>query len=406
MDRNTRRAWAARFERELTGNILLYWQSNAEDVAHGGFHGRIHTNGRVDEKAPRTAVVHARALWTFSAAARLAGPSYRDTAVRAYRYLTTKFCDPECGGVYWMLDHQGNPVADRKQTYAQAFAIYGLTEYYRATSDAEALSHAQALYNLIEKHSRDSARGGYLEALSRDWQPLEDMRLSEKDLNCPFSMNTHLHVMEAYTNLLRVWRDPGLEAAQRALIELMLDRIFDSGTGHFRLFFDGDWNPLSDHASFGHDIEGSWLLVEAAGVLGDAALIGRARNAALQMAAAVHKDGLDKDGGGLFYERNGQGMLVDPNKHWWAQAEAVVGFYNAYQLSGEDRFLDASLHVWDYIDKYMVDRAHGEWYAKLKRNGTPYTEWEDPDACLVGPWKCPYHNSRLCLEMMERLTRT
>jgi mannobiose 2-epimerase len=320
----------------------------------------------------------------------------------AYDYIAKKFWDAENRGVYWMLDCQGNAISDRKQIYAQAFAAYGMAEYFRATGKPESLELAQRLFHLIEKHSYDPLWKGYLEARGRDWSALADMRLSEKDLNSPKSMNTHLHVMEAYTNLLRVWKDPELQAKQKELLEVTMDRIVDNSTGHFKLFFDNQWNSLNDHVSFGHDIEGSWLILEAAEVLGDPALIERARTVALTMANVVYKEGLDQ-GGSLFYERNSAGVMIDPNKHWWAQAEAVVGFYNAYQVSGEQRFADAAYRVWEYIENKIVDKVHGEWHAKLRPSGTPYTAKEDGDACLVGPWKCPYHNSRVCYEMIERL---
>jgi len=183
-----------------------------------------------------------------------------------------------------------------------------------------------------------------------------------------------------------------------------MDHITDASTGHFRLFFDERWNALSDHVSFGHDIEGSWLIVEAAEVLGDAGLIAQARKLAVIMANAVYRQGLDRDGS-LFYEVDGHGTIFDPKKHWWAQAEAVVGFYNAFQISGETRFLDAARAAWDYIEAKVVDRVHGEWHAKLSPEGVPLTAQEDSDACLVGPWKCPYHNARLCYEMIERLEK-
>jgi mannobiose 2-epimerase len=228
------------------------------------------------------------------------------------------------------------------------------------------------------------------------------MRLSEKDLNSPKSMNTHLHVMEAYTNLLRVWRDPALEAKQAELLTLTMDRVIDASTGHFKLFFDKRWKSLSDHVSFGHDIEGSWLVVEAAEALGNAGLLERARKLAVIMAQAVYEQGLDRDGS-LFYEADAKGKLIDPKKHWWAQAEAVVGFYNAYQISGEARFLEAARRAWNYILAKVVDKAHGEWHAKLTPEGVPLTAKEDSDAYLAGPWKCPYHNARVCYEMIERL---
>jgi mannobiose 2-epimerase len=394
---------AGRFRAELEDNILPFWIRHTVDREHGGFHGIIHSDLTVDKKAPRAAVINARILWTFSAAARVLGnPQYREMADRAWDYIIHKFWDKLHGGVYWMLDYKGNPISDRKQIYAQAFTVYAMAEYFRATGRTESLDRAKLLFRLIEKHSRDPVFKGYLEACSRDWGALADMRLSEKDLNSPKSMNTHLHVMEAYTTLLRVWRDPELAARQNDLLEVTMDRIVDGAAGHFRLFFDKQWNSLSDHVSFGHDIEGSWLLSEAAEVLGDPVLLACARKTAVRMAEAVRDEGLDRDGS-IFYERDSKGEFVDPNKHWWAQAEAVVGFYNAWQLSGQARFLLAAERAWQYIEARIVDKEHGEWLAKLRPDGTPWKEEEDADACLVGPWKCPYHNSRMCFEMMERL---
>ena len=399
-----KRDWAARIEKELRENILPFWMRHAVDRENGGFYGKIDCEGHIDREAPRASVIHSRILWTFSAACRLVDVAYRATADWAYDYIVKKFWDAEYGGVYWMLDHQGKPLSGRKQIYAQAFAAYGMAEYYRATGKPEAREFAQRLFRLIEDHSHDAVWKGYLEARGRDWSALEDLRLSEKDLNCPKSMNTHLHVMEAYTNLLRVWRDPELVARQKELLEVTMDRIVDNTTGHFKLFFDNQWNSLNDRVSFGHDIEGSWLILEAAEVLGGSALADRARRLAVRMAQTVYDEGLDKDGS-LFYEADSQGVMTDPNKHWWAQAEAVVGFYNAYQLSGQEHFLNQAYRVWEYIEEKIVDKVHGEWHAKLSPQGVPYLEKEDPDACLAGPWKCPYHNSRVCYEMMERLKK-
>ncbi len=395
-------AWAGQFRKELTGNILPFWMRHAVDRENGGFYGLIDTDGKVDKEAPRASVINSRILWTFSAASRLIGSEYRETADWAYDYLTTAFWDRKFGGLFWMLDRQGNPVSARKQIYAQAFGIYALAEYFHATGNAASLDFAKRLFWLIEDHSYDSDFKGYFEARDRDWHELEDTRLSDKDLNSPKSMNTHLHIMEAYTNLLRVWRDPTLMAKQAELLRLTMDHIVDNETGHFKLFFDERWERLSDHVSYGHDIEGSWLIVEAAEGLGDAGLIARARTLALAVAKAVYRQGLDRDGS-LFYEADAKGALVDPKKHWWAQAEAVVGFYNAFQISGETPFLTAARRAWDYIETNFVDRVHGEWHAKLSPQGVPLTAEEDGDAYLVGPWKCPYHNARACYEMMARL---
>ncbi|HUB83251.1 MAG TPA: AGE family epimerase/isomerase [Bryobacteraceae bacterium] len=394
-------AWAASLRSEVAGNILPFW-AGAEDRQLGGFYGKIDCDGRIDAQAPRAAVIQARILWTFSAASRLIDPAYREISDRAAGYLLDQFWDTEHGGIYWMLDYLGRPLSDRKQIYAQAFAIYGLAEHFRATGSAQSLERARQLYQLIEAHSSDPVYGGYIEACARDWGALADMRLSEKDLNSPKSMNTHLHILEAYTNLLRVWRDGGLLSRQRELLEVTVDRIVDPRTAHFKLFFDMPWNSLTDHVSYGHDIEGSWLLVEAAEAVGDRALLDRVRQLAIRMAGAVAREAVDADGS-IFYEADATGALIDPNKHWWAQSEAVVGFYNAYQLTGEKRFCDLSRRAWEFIESKMVDRAHGEWHAKLKPGGIPFREHEDSDACLVGPWKCPYHNSRVCYEMIERL---
>lgn len=398
----TNAEWAAQCRQELTGNILPFWMRHTVDRENGGFYGAIDCDLKVDKQAPRAAVINARILWTFSAAARVLGDAaYRETADWAYQYIVDKFWDKEHGGVYWMLDCLGNPVSGRKQIYAQAFAAYGMSEYFRATGCPEGLEFAKRLYRLIEEKSGEPEYGGYIEARARDWSALEDQRLSDKDLNSPKSMNTHLHILEAYTNLLRAWPDDALRASLRRLLEVTMDRIVDNSTAHFKMFFLNDWTSLTDHISFGHDIEGSWLIQEAAEVLGDAALLDRARELAVRMAQAVYDEGLDTDGS-IFYEAS-HGRLVDPNKHWWAQAEAVVGFYNAYQLSGQDHFRTAAFRAWEYIGDKVVDKIHGEWHAKLKPDGTSWKAKEDPDACLVGAWKCPYHNARLCLEMWGRL---
>jgi cellobiose epimerase len=401
----TPQQWALRIRTELVGNILPFWPRYALDRAGGGFFGEIGDDLTVRPQAPRASVVNTRILWTYATAARLIGPEWSALAAWAFDYVTGHFWDKDEGGLFWSVDYKGAPLEPRKQTYSQAFGIYALSEYHRLTGDVQALDLAQQLYRLIEQHCYDPVHQGYIEARGRGWEPLVDMRLSDKDLNSPKSMNTHLHILEGYTNLLRIWPDATLRARQKALIEIMLDRIVDAGTGHFKLFFDERWNSLLDHVSFGHDIEGTWLLVEAAEAVGDAALVARAREAALKMARVCLAEGLDGDGS-LYFEADSKGRILDATKHWWVQAEAVVGFYSAYQLSGEFAFADASQRAWEYIENHVVDRVHGEWHAKLTREGIALRESEDSDAVLVGPWKCPYHNARVCYEMIERLGRS
>lgn len=380
---------------ELTGRVLPFWAKHTLDPVHGGFVGQIDHFGTPQPEAPKGVVLNARILWTFSAAHRLLeGDAYRQEADRAFVYLITHGWDPENEGVFWSLDYRGEPLDTRKQTYAQAFAIYGLTEYHRATGSVEALQRAIRLFGLMEAHTFDRQHGGYIEAFRRDWSVLEDMRLSDKDLNAPKSMNTLLHVLEAYTNLLRVWPNAALRQQLTALTERFLDTVIDPETYHLRLFFDKDWSLMSGLISYGHDIEAAWLLLDAAEVLGDPVLYARVREAAIGIARTTLREGLDADGG-LFYEFED---TLDSDKHWWPQAEAVVGFLVAYQETGDAAFLDAAVAAWDFTKRCILDLENGEWFGRVNRAGVPY---EDEDK--VGFWKCPYHNARVCFEVMARL---
>jgi mannobiose 2-epimerase len=382
---------------ELTGNILPFWAIHTIDRQNGGFHGALTNDLQMHNEVPRSAVLCARILWTYSAACRILGDEkYLDTARWAYDYLTRVFWDHEHGGLYWQVDVNGKPVMDRKHHYAQSFGIYGLTEYYRVTNDARSLILSERLFELLEAHAHEPRFGGYTEGSSRAWGMLDDMRLSPKDMNCRKSMNTMLHVMEGYTNLLRVWDDPRLKRQHRALIEIFLEHILDPHSGHLKLFFDDDWTSLADIDSYGHDIEASWLLCEAAELHHDPQLTDRVRAASLRLAEATLRDGLDSDGS-LLYESNGRGH-TDTDREWWAQAEAMVGFYNAWQLSGEARFAQAASGIWTYIRDHMVDHENGDWFKRVRRDGTPRT-----DVYKAGPWECPYHHSRACFEMLERI---
>jgi mannobiose 2-epimerase len=288
-------------------------------------------------------------------------------------------------------------VDDKKKIYGQAFYVYALSEYHLATQHAPALARAQELFELIERYSYDGAHGGYFETCNRDWTVADDARLSDKDMNEKKSMNNHLHVLEGYTNLYRVWRDLRAESRLAELVDVFDRHILDRDTFHFGHFFDDAWRPKSDTCTFGHDIEGSWLLCEAADVLGRAEKTATVTDLALKIATAVCEQGLDDDGG-LFYEGK-DGQVIDTNKEWWPQAEAVVGFLNAHELSGQPRFLEAARKCWDFILRNIVDRTHGEWFWRVARDGTP-----DQREPKVSEWKSPYHNTRTCLEAIRRLT--
>ena len=394
------RALRDAMERDLRENVLPFWIREGVDERHGGFRGYVSDEGIASPLAPKGGVLCARILWTYAAAFRRTGdPAHRAMADRAFDELRRRFWDPVHGGTYWMLGHDGQPLADRKQTYALAFSLYALAEHRRATGDADALARALALFRAIEANAADPVGGGYWEARARDWSPLADVRLSEKDLNAPKSMNTHLHVMEAYASLLRAWDDSSLRARLAALVRLHLDRVFDPATRHLVLFFDERWAPLSRVVSYGHDIEASWLLVEAAEVVGERALEERAKATAVAMARATLEEGVDAEHGGVFAERHEDGRL-DDDKHWWMQAEAVVGFLNAFELSGDEAFLAAAERAWAFTSRYLVDRVHGEWRWRVRRDGTPV-----PGLPKVEPWKCPYHNSRAAFETADRVQR-
>lgn len=381
---------------ELENNILPFWINKMEDNEEGGFYGQITGEDELKPEASKGAILNARILWTFSSAYRLLKkPEYLETATRAKRYLIDRFYDPQYGGIYWELDYKGNPLDTKKQIYAIGFAIYGLSEYARATGDEEALAYAQQLFDVIEQHSFDSEQNGYVEALTRDWQPIEDMRLSDKDENEKKTMNTHLHILEPYTNLYRVWKDEQLERQLRNLIEVFITRILDPQTGHLNLFFEEDWTNKYRIYSYGHDIEASWLIHEAALVLGDPELLKRIEPIIIRIAQAAD-EGLNPDGS-MIYENFLDKQKIDRELHWWVQAENVVGHINLYQHFGNTEALDTAARCWEFIKTKLIDHEQGEWHWSLLPDGT--VNRRDDKA---GFWKCPYHNGRMCMEVIER----
>ena len=385
---------SANCQKHLVNHILPFWMEHMLDYEDGGFYGRLDGSGKLVPKADKAVILNSRILWTFSAAFHhLGSEGYRTIATRAYDYFNKYFVDAEHGGVYWMLDCHGAPVDTKKQVYAQAFAIYGLSEFYRATENQQALEMALSIYSLIEKYSFDKEKNGYLEAFNQQWELLEDLRLSEKDANEAKTMNTHLHLLEAYTNLYQVWPDAVLHRQLENLVNLFLDRFINERQ-HFHLFFDQNWNLKSQTQSYGHDIEGGWLLLRAAQVVNDQKLVQKCEKVAVNLTEAALR-GLDADGS-LMYEGNLQG-ITDSDKHWWPQAEALVGLVNTWQITGNPQYLEIAQDNWDFIQKYLADDT-GEWHWKVSKEGqVDYSEDK------AGPWKAPYHNGRAMLELMNRL---
>lgn len=381
---------------ELVNNILPFWSGKMIDNTNGGFFGRIDGSGRIYNDADKGCVLNARILWTFSSAFRvLKNPEYLKIAERSKDYLLKYFFDNEYGGVYWLINYRGEMKDGKKQIYAQAFAIYGLTEYYRVTNDKTCLEKAIELFHLIEKFSYDEKLGGYFEAFSREWGQLDDLRLSAKDANEKKTMNTHLHVLEAYTNLYRVWKDDFLRKQLRNLLKNFTDKIVNGQTYNLNMFFDGEWNDKTDLVSYGHNIESSWLIYEAAVVLGDDLILEIVKKICIRIADSS-KEGIRMDGS-MIYEKFFNSEHKDTDRHWWVQAETVVGFLNAYTLNGQKEYLDRCLASWVFIKDHMIDRQNGEWYWSVNENLQPNLR-EDK----AGFWKCPYHNSRMCLEIIER----
>ena len=384
-------------ERELWGDIVPFWCDYGPDRERGGFIGRLTNNRQVVRDAPKGLILNTRILWTFSALYKVRPDAlFKELAERAFSYFLDHFVDRRFGGCYWLLDSRGRVLSDAKKIYGQAFAIYALSEFYAVFGEAEALRLARDIFALVERHNRDAVHGGYFEASERNWTIAEQMQLSERDLNESKSMNTHLHLLEAYTNLLRVWPDPALRRALEELVDILQHRIVDSSTGHFHLFFDDEWHARSPAISFGHEIEASWLLVEAEKALYRGRTAQGIRPFSLQLASGVLEEGFAGDFG-IFSECDRNGNCVR-SLQWWQQAEAVVGLLNAFQLSGEERFLETALLAWRFVEKFVVDRRQGEWFYEITPQRKPNLE-----QFKICEWKGPYHNTRACLEILRRL---
>jgi mannobiose 2-epimerase len=381
---------------ELFTNIMPFWSTRMVDNEYGGFYGRINGQGQLVADADKGGILNARILWSFSSAYfQEKNPLYLEMANRAKNYILAHFFDHDFGGTYWTISFDGKPVDTKKQIYSQAFFIYAFSEHYRASGDSSSLRTAIDLFRLIEKYSFDPGLNGYFEAYSRDWIILEDLRLSEKDENEKKTMNTHLHILEAYTNLYRVWKDDELARQLRNLILIFTEKIVNATTMHLDLFFDEYWNSKARIVSYGHDIEASWLIDEAARLLGDPVLLAEVQKICKGIAEAAC-EGLQTDGS-IVYEKNNTTGHLDKDRHWWVQAEAVVGFINVYELTGDEAWLKKSLNCWNYISENLIDRAGKEWFWSISDDGIPNRKDDK-----AGFWKCPYHNSRMCLEVKMR----
>lgn len=377
-------------------NILDYWLKNTIDKENGGFIGEINHQNVINNNSEKGAVLNARILWSFSAAYAVEkNPEYLKTAKRAFQYIKDYFFDKEFGGIFWSLQADGKPKDTKNQIYAIAFVIYGLSEFYKIFKNEDALELAQSLFYKIELYSKDYKNKGYLEAFTRDWQEIEDLRLSEKDANEKKTMNTHLHIVEAYANLYLIWPNPKLKDSIKEILEVIALYFINKYTWHLKLFFDENWKEKEDVISYGHDIEAAWLLQWCAEAIEDEVLIKNYQKYAVAFADAT-KEGLDADGG-LWYEYEPKEQKLIAEKHWWPQAELWIGMINAWQLSKNEEFLEITEKNFEFVEKYIIDHKNGEWIWGVYADYSPILKDK------AGFWKCPYHNSRACIELIKRL---
>lgn len=383
--------WNSGMRGVLEDNILGYWL-NLKDPC-GGFYGEASADGGIMKDGPRGAILNARIIWAFSAAYRaFHKKEYLDAARWAKDWFIKYFLDKENGGVYWSVSSMGEPLEDKKQLYSQGFAIYGLSELALASGDQEALKQAINLFHVVESHFADREFGGYTEALSRDFSPLEDMSLSAHDINADKTMNSHLHIMEAFANLYRVWPDSSLKKAVETLLEIVCKKVM-ADSGHLQLYFKRDWTVLPGGVSYGHDIETSWLMLECAQAIEDDEIISYVQPYCLKLGLAGN-EGLLNDGS-MRYEKLPSGDF-DDERQWWVQAETVVGNLWLWKYHGVASAQDIARQTWDYINEHLIDFQDGEWWWAVLADGS--IDRIHPKA---GFWKCPYHNSRMCLEALR-----
>lgn len=378
---------------ELENHILPFW-NKLQDTEFGGFYGFMSHDLELDKKADKGVILNSRILWFYSATYNcIGGEENLKKATHAYEFLKNFCYDKEYGGVYWMMTYDGKISDGMKHTYNQAFAIYALSEYYLATKNREALNLAFDIFAVIEEKTIDEY--GYMEAFSREWELIENDALSENGLMADKTMNTILHLIEAYTVLYKASGDGVVAERLEFLLSQMSDKVFDPQTNALKVFFDTTLSVIGDIHSYGHDIEATWLMDRACETLGNKALIEKFKAMNLKISNNILNIAFEN--GALNNEREND--KIDRKRVWWVQAESVVGFMNAYEKSGDEKFKAAAETFMNYILEHQIDKRCGEWYSELTFENKPHTHKE-----IVGPWKCPYHNGRMCIEIINRLS--
>lgn len=389
---------AKTFYTHLCDDLIPFW-NKMKDNENGGFYGYADKNGIADKNSTKGVILHSRILWFYSSAYQLLKqPELLEMADHVYQFLVNHCYDSRYGGVYWSVNADGSPCDDTKHTYNQGFAIYALSAYYQASGVKNALDLAYTLYHMIEEKCRD--KDGYLEAFSRDFSPVSNDKLSENGVIAERTMNTLLHILECYTELYKADRSSEVGNSIREIMGLFQAKFYDSDRQICKVFLNRDYEPLIDLESFGHDIEASWLIDRGCLVLGDTDCHQEMMPIIHGLAEGAYSHAIDQEHYAMFNEcENGK---IDRKRVWWVQAEAVIGFYNAYQNNPQNKeYLHLSEQVWEYIRRYVMDKNSGEWIENIEADNTA-----KPDQALVHEWKCPYHNGRMCMEMIQRLSAT
>lgn len=382
-------------EEELKQHIIPFWEK-LRDNEYGGYYGLMDFDLKVDKKYEKGCILNSRILWFFSSAYNLLGDeALLKCADHAWEFMRDYCVDKENGGVYWSVTYDGDVLDSTKHTYNQAFAIYALSAYYEASKCNKALELANALFDRIEDTCTDQY--GYLEAFTVDWKPESNEKLSENGLLADKTMNTLLHVLEAYTQFYRVTKEEKVAVALKNILKQFADNVYNDETGHLEVFFDTQMNTISDLYSYGHDIEASWLLDRACEVLDDKETTDSMKHIILTIAENVYKIAYD----GKAINNECFKGVVDTTRVWWVQAESIVGFYNCYQETGNDKYVKIADELWRYIKEYIIDKRIGsEWFWDINIDNEP--ESRKP---IVEPWKCPYHNGRMCMEIIRRIKK-
>lgn len=377
----------------LLHTIIPFWK-NLRDNEHGGYYGWLGYDLALDKKAVKGCILNSRITWFFANAyTLLKDESLLDEAKHGFAFMKDYCFDKENGGIYWSITYDGKPEDTTKHTYNQAFCIYALSSYYEASKDEEALAMAKELFHIIEEKCTDEV--GYLEAFDREFHLIENDKLSENGVIADKTMNTLLHVFEAYTELYRVSKDTEVKKRLEWILDTIADKIYNPKLHRQEVFFDKNYNSILDLHSYGHDIETAWLLNRGVDVLVEEAYQKKMGPIIDDLTAQVYKVAFD----GHSLANECEKGVVNTHRIWWVQAETVIGFLNGYQRNPEKKeYLEAAKSEWQFIKDYVIDKREGsEWFWEVDENGKPY-----PDRPIVEPWKCPYHNGRMCIEVIRR----